>query len=243
VNDAITAPLLVGAAGHWCPVARRLNDPPSGAPLVAAQEFEVPLDAAQERACAVAADRPELYFSRDLGGYGWAVRKGRFLNVGFGRLHSHALPAAATAFLDFLKSTQRVPADLAGEWRGHAYLIDEPPHRRILDDGILLVGDAAGLAYPRSGEGIRPAVESGLAAAAAIVAAAGVYTRDRLAPYERRLHRGDGLGPVMRLLAGAASPRVMAALASYLIGTQWFARHVLLDRWFLHRQGPIAPQR
>jgi flavin-dependent dehydrogenase len=29
---------------------------------------------------------------------------------------------------------------------------------------VLLIGDAAGLAYPESGEGIRPAVESGLIA-------------------------------------------------------------------------------
>ena len=42
---------------------------------------------------------------------------------------------------------------------------------------MLLVGDAAGLAYPQSGEGIRPAIESGLLAAATIVEADGDYTR------------------------------------------------------------------
>jgi flavin-dependent dehydrogenase len=38
---------------------------------------------------------------------------------------------------------------------------------------VVLIGDAAGLAYAQSGEGIRPAIESGLLAAGAIVAAGG----------------------------------------------------------------------
>ena len=38
---------------------------------------------------------------------------------------------------------------------------------------VLLIGDAAGLAYKQSGEGIRPAIESGLLAAQAILAAQG----------------------------------------------------------------------
>ena len=43
LNDSIKADMLVGAGGHWCPVARWLNptvDVPS--PLVVAQETEFP---------------------------------------------------------------------------------------------------------------------------------------------------------------------------------------------------------
>jgi len=50
-----------------------------------------------------------------------------------------------------------------------AYLLLYPHARReLVRDGAMLVGDAAGLAYPQSGEGIRPAIESALIAAAVI---------------------------------------------------------------------------
>ncbi|MEJ0047557.1 MAG: hypothetical protein WDN04_16615 [Rhodospirillales bacterium] len=41
----------------------------------------------------------------------------------------------------------------------------------------MLVGDALGLAYARSGEGIRPAVESALLAAEIVAAANGDYRK------------------------------------------------------------------
>ena len=43
------------------------------------------------------------------------------------------------------------------------------PRSRVVDAGVLLVGDAAGVADSQSGEGIRQAVESGLLAARTIV--------------------------------------------------------------------------
>jgi len=93
------------------------------------------------------------------------------------------------------------------------------------------IGDAAGLAYPQSGEGIRPAVESGLMAAATILAAQGDYHRQQLLPYASRL--------VARFGATAAPGGVGPAflrnfLAGILLGNKWFTRHVVLDRWFLH---------
>jgi len=47
----------------------------------------------------------------------------------------------------------RVPAGFPGAWMGHAYLLYGTPRRRVHDQGVLLAGDAAGLAYPASGEG------------------------------------------------------------------------------------------
>ncbi len=66
---------------------------------------------------------------------------------------------------------------------GHAYLLFRESKRTLLNDGILLVGDAAGLAYSQSGEGILPAIESGLLAAEAIVAADGNYSAGKLERY------------------------------------------------------------
>jgi len=56
-----------------------------------------------------------------------------------------------------------------------------------VDDGLLLIGDAAGMAYAQSGEGIRPAIESGLLAANVIGAAQGSYGRKQLEPYRASL--------------------------------------------------------
>src|SRR5260370_39947979 len=58
--------------------------------------------------------------------------------------------------------------------------------REIPGDGFLLIGDA-GLAYHQSGEGILPAIESGLLAATTIAASDGEYDKEHLAPYHAML--------------------------------------------------------
>ena len=237
VNDAIRAPLLVGAGGHFCPVARLLNGTlrAPAAPLVVAQEVEFAIDA-DDPAYAVRPEQPELYFCRDLKGYGWCFRKGRHVNVGIGRLDRQSLPRATVEFVDFLKAGQRVPRDANWKWRGHAYLLHPSP-RRVVDDGMLLIGDAAGLAYPESGEGIRPAIESGLMAASTIVEAHGRYARDELHAYAERLRMRFG-APQAGWLAswGTIGHEVATTVARRLLRVPWFVRRVVLDRWFLHAQ-------
>ena len=248
VNESIKAPVLVGAGGHFCPVARTLNATLDGAPLVVAQEAEFEIAPEEAASFTTEPETPELYFASDLRGYGWCFRKQGFLNVGFGRLDSRqparrslgggGLPRASAEFVDFLKTTGKIPGSADWRWRGHAYLLSTPPRRRIVDPGVVLVGDAAGLAYPQSGEGIRPAIESGLMAAAAIVAANGSYTRDRLTPYEDRLWARYTDQPLMRLIARTIPTALTASLAAWLFDSPSFARHVLLDRWFLHANEP-----
>ena len=238
VNNTVKAPVLVGAGGHFCPVARMLNGNVEGAPLVVAQEVEFPLDRRDAGSFATAPEHPELYFCRDLQGYGWLVRKQDYLNVGFGRLDRHGLPSASAEFVAFLKAAGRIPRDAQWQWQGHAYLLSEPPARRMVDDGVMLVGDAAGLAYPQSGEGIRPAIESGLLAAATIVGANFRYSRDRLEPYVEQLHARYGVRPVSRLLSRAVPAWLQPALAPSLFIRPWFVRRLLLDRWFLHTEEP-----
>jgi geranylgeranyl reductase family protein len=234
VNDAVAAPMLVGAGGHFCPVARLLGPRIADAPLVVAQETEFAIAPSEEALFTTAPSTPELYFSRDLKGYGWCFRKQHYLNVGFGSLDRRLLPHATRAFVSFLQARGKVPAAATWPWHGHAYLLSEPPTRRVLDDGVVLVGDAAGLAYPQSGEGIRPAIESGLMAAAAIVQAGGRCTRERLAPYESGLRRRFGLRPLARLASHTVPAALAAAIAPALFDRSWFVRRMLLDRWFLH---------
>jgi geranylgeranyl reductase family protein len=244
VNGRMRAPLVIGAGGHFCPVARYLGaNLGSDEQIIAAQEIEFEMSAAQQRACKVAEDRPELYFCDDLKGYGWIFRKGNFLNIGLGREDNYKLAEHVTAFCEGLKQQGRIPADIPGKFHGHAYLLYPLAPRQLVDDGLLLIGDAAGLAYPQSGEGIRPAIESAILAADTILAAHGNYQRAQLEPYVTQLTArfGERLHGDTPAAPGRFAQRFKETLAHWLLRRGWFARHVVIDRWFLHRQQPPLP--
>jgi flavin-dependent dehydrogenase len=93
-------------------------------------------------------------------------------------------------------------------------------------DGVVLVGDAAGLAAPASGEGILAARVSGHVAAEAILAG-------RIADYESALGARIGARAVARRLPD----RIAGALGAVLLALPSLTRHLVLDRWFLHRSG------
>ncbi len=239
VNGSLTAPMLVGAGGHFCEVARMLNGPRQVEGVVVAQEAEFPLDLLDRASFTTAPERPDLFFATSLDGYGWCVRKGTHVNIGFGHLNHRRLPKAIAEFVAFLKSARIIPESVTCRWKGHAYALSGATVRRVLGDGVVLIGDAADLASPHSGEGIRPAIESGLLAASAIVAARGRYTADRLEPYRRALEdRWSGGGAVTRAIAGAVPASIKYGVGMHLLRTPWFVRHVLLDRWFLQANQP-----
>jgi geranylgeranyl reductase family protein len=238
VNETIRAPMLIGAGGQFCPVARRINGPMNAQPLIVAQEAEFPIDSVEGESFAIEPEVPELYFCGDLKGYGWCFRKEDYLNVGLGRLDRRSLPRATAEFIAFLKERGRFSSQTSWRWRGHAYSPYDSPHRSVVDAGVLLVGDAAGLAYPQSGEGIRPAIESGLLAAATIIEADGQYTRDRLEPYRQRFQARFGTGPLSRALARVIPAGFGTGLARHLLETPAFVQHVVLNRWFLRAHEP-----
>lgn len=239
VNDKLRARLLVGAGGHFCPVARQLAPHASaGEGLVVAREVEFEMTAAQQSLCPVRPEVPELFFLPDLRGYGWIFRKRGYLNVGVGRQDARAFPAHLQDFMALLERLRRLPPGVPDRLRGHAYLLYDQATRPLLHQRALLIGDAAGIAYPRSGEGIRPAVESGLLAARAIAGAQGRYDDASLAAYPRsvgaRLGRRKPSGPNQ---ASWLPGRLRLALARGLLAQPWFARRVVMDGWFLHRKG------
>jgi geranylgeranyl reductase family protein len=218
VNDLLSAGMLVGAGGQFCPVARHLN-PPSKSGLVIAREIELPIDTDR---CSIEGRLPELYFCRDLDGYGWCVRKGNYLNVGFGRRSARDFQAHVRAFASWLAASRTLPGRVldSQRWRGHAYrLRGVTPH--VAGEGVLLVGDAAGLAWPESGEGIAPAVESGVIAARTILASGG-----RFAAVDARTY-ADAIGASAK--AGLTVP---TPIARGLLRVPPFVRFAL-DRWFL----------
>jgi menaquinone-9 beta-reductase len=249
INETISTPVVIGAGGHFCPAARWLNPPmrsergrsqvESGSsrtprePVVAALEVEVPLTESQLRS--MEGELPVLRFYEDLSGYGWCFRKETFLNIGVGRVSARGLPQQARDFLNLLIAERLIPEGISAQLRGHAYLLASSSPRQCIGDGILLAGDAAGLADPHSGEGIRPAIESGLLAARAILAANGRYDRGQLEPYRQRLRTRFRIGRD----AGARGRTVPAwltrLLATQVMRSRWLTRHLVLDRWFLGR--------
>ena len=234
LNKEVSAPMLIGAGGHFCPIARRLNVPaPAPTPVVVAQEMEFMIGAGDAPAIPIDPAIPELYFCADMKGYGWCFRKEGFLNVGFGRLDTRSLPGATAAFIKFLVTSKRLPPHLTWRWSGHAYLVHEPPYRRIVEPGVVLVGDAAGLARTQSGEGIRAAIESGLLAADAIIAAAGSYGIDRLDAYRIRVRKRFGSSAASQVLSRLVPDPVKVSAARALLRIPGFVRHVVLNQWFL----------
>jgi flavin-dependent dehydrogenase len=238
VNGEIETPLLVGAGGHFCPVARQLGARAiPGATVVTAQEIEFPVSDDAPGAGTARPQRPELYFCEDLAGYGWCFRKQNYLNLGLGRTEAAGLSDHVASFCRYLQEIGTLTCEPPARFHGHAYQLYEYVTPRLFDDGVLLIGDAAGLAYPQSGEGIRPAVESGLMAAEVIAAAGGDYTRDRLAPYARRIEARFGR-PRSRGAAGWIPAAWLRALGARLLSHRAFVRRCVLDDWFLHARQP-----
>jgi len=132
-------------------------------------------------------------FSPIVGGYGWLFPKGDHINIGVGGFVPRTDNAAnndrphekVTRALLHQYTMQKLGVDLGavgaqvtGQYLGlggHAYV----PRVRVL-----LVGDAAGLVDPLTGEGIHSALVSGQAAAAAVLGSASgesvaeVYARE-----------------------------------------------------------------
>ena len=90
VNGKFSSSLVVGAGGHFCPVARHLGARPGkGEITVAAQETEFPMSRQQMDLCSIDSRIPELFFCEDLRGYGWVFRKEEYINIGLGREDQH----------------------------------------------------------------------------------------------------------------------------------------------------------
>jgi flavin-dependent dehydrogenase len=232
VNGAYEARLLVAAGGHFCPVAQAMGAPPPREAPVLAQELELRVDEHAALGLGIDPAAPEIAFTRDLSGYAWVFQKGAWVNVGLGR-RGGRVGAELAAFV----RARGLPQDWLRAARGHAYLTHGSTRRPLVATGVAWVGDAAGLAYDASGEGIRPAVESGLLLGRALRAACDPADPRALAEYASAL-RGR-FGP--RALGQPpwhALPAWKAQLGGALVGIPVFARRVVVKRWFLHAQTP-----
>jgi menaquinone-9 beta-reductase len=243
VNGRIHARLLVGAGGHSCPVARTLGANPGRERAIVAMVAEFEMGEAQLANSRLTAGHTALCFSNDSKGYGWLLRKGTFLNIGLGILGATELRLRLDDFCAHLRHRGDLAGELCGPLREHAYLsYQNRGGRRIVGDRALLIGDAAGLAFPESGEGILPAVESAIMAAQAILCASGDYRPRWLEPYATAVAtRFGSRGADSETSCFSAGVKGLGA--RMLFSSGWLTRHLVLDRWFLHRgQRPLVPK-
>lgn len=233
-NDAITARVVIGAGGHFCPVAKLVRGDARRDSVVVAREAEVRLEGSEDVRIPTA---PQLFFCHDLDGYAWCVRKGDYVNVGIGRRDKEGFGRHVDQFARYLEDSGTFGRASRVRWRGHAYLASGIGAHPVVADGLMLIGDAAGLAYPESGEGIRPAIESGRLAADTLIAAGGRADCAALEPYASTLRATHP--PTTRPASGPQPART--AIGRALLGSKSFTRHVLLNRWFLRSRPPGQP--
>jgi flavin-dependent dehydrogenase len=188
VDDKFSAPFVIAAGGTHCPMASHaFSRRPSA--LVAAQENEFLAGATAVASARVGEDgEPELLLHNDLGGYSWNVPKGEWLNVGTGTSNPREVKAAWANARDFFLESGHVPESARSalhEVKGHSYYLFDPAHLESCErDGMLVVGDALGLAHPLTAEGILPAVLSGRLAGEALVAGKPSQYRTSLESHE-----------------------------------------------------------
>jgi geranylgeranyl reductase family protein len=233
------APSVIGAGGHHCPVARAFGEVSEREEVVVAQESETRIPADRLEAIRRVASAPELYVERDLRGYGWYFPKEDVLNIGIGVVLGPGanLPKRRDALVAALRTSGHVPSDLPlAPFRGHAYVVRRRAPRRLAGADFCLIGDAAGLARDLSGEGIGPAIRSGLWAAEAMVAH--VRHGAPLASYAERIVRRYGPGETGWL--GRQLSRLPDTLARVLVratlATGATRRHLVLGGIFGMRE-------
>ncbi|HRR55579.1 MAG TPA: FAD-dependent oxidoreductase [Acidobacteriota bacterium] len=244
IEDEFLAPVLIGAGGYHCPAARRLGALPRGEKKLTTLELELRLSPELERRVAVQGKYPEVYYCADFRGYAWCFRKGPYLNLGLGRTVHTELHRHLEAFLGGLERKERIPRGSAASWlplfRGCAYKLHYVTPRRILGDGVILVGDAAGVAHNISGEGIRPSIQSATLAADVLVEASN-WKEEELELYRERLWKLLGR-PVTgrRFRYMERLPPACFQTAGRIIFRFPALTRKFFERWFLRPQSRLA---
>jgi menaquinone-9 beta-reductase len=207
IDDAFRCRYLIGAGGTRCPVYRELFrelNPRAADLQIVTLEHEIQYDWTD-------GDCHLWFFEQGLPGYTWYVPKERgWLNVGVGAIaerlkargqdiRAHWAHLAATLARALTPGAQYDPGGFSYYLRGKVDIV-----RR---DNAFITGDSAGLASRDLGEGIGPAIRSGLRAARAILG-----------------HEPYRLEDVTGLSVGSIARSMLGRLAPTAVGTGWRAR-------------------
>ena len=169
VDETYRCRYLVGAGGTYCPVYRTFfasRFPRPREKMITTLEIEFPYSY-RDKNCYL------WFFDNDLAGYSWYVPKGNgYLNLGIGgklatlKSRGETILQHWDIFVEKLLKRGLITEDPPRPRGYNYYLRQAVPKPR--QDNVFLLGDAAGLATLDMGEGIGPAIESGLRAARAI---------------------------------------------------------------------------
>jgi geranylgeranyl reductase family protein len=185
-TERFTGRIVIGADGVSSSVSRAIgNELKNGAKAISVRTYYrgVKIDGAPIR----------VYFDRDyFPGYGWLfVDDTGFANIGLGYATDRLFPLQETLgtafrlFLDRELGEALSGATRCGAVSGGAAGFYRP--KRIIEDRVMLIGDAANQADPLNGGGIHKAMESGYLAAEAAIAALerGDCSKQGLALYQQ----------------------------------------------------------
>jgi geranylgeranyl reductase family protein len=178
-GERIAADYLIAADGANSITARFLGLRPQKV-MAGAIEVEATVPAEIQ---ARFANNPLLVFGDMKVGYLWIFPKSDHLSVGIGALHPK--PGELQSVLT--RVMKRYGVSLAGGQHGHPLPIYSR-REQISTARTFLVGDAAGLVDPFTGEGIRFAIKSGRMAAETILAGKPQQYAARLRPTIQRNH-------------------------------------------------------
>jgi flavin-dependent dehydrogenase len=170
IDDLYRCKYLVGAGGTYCPVYLnffREISPRKQSLLITSMEEEFVYES-QDENCYL------WFFDNKLPGYSWYVPKGNgYTNVGIGgnfsalRDRKETIKDHWNLFIKKLGEKGLIQNHLFRPQGYHYYHQEKNP---VGQRGkTFIIGDAAGLATKDMGEGIGPAIESGLLAADAII--------------------------------------------------------------------------
>ncbi len=199
MGDA-TGTYVVGADGAVGTTAHSLRLP--RAPLAPALRCRVPIEVYRGPL-----DTCLLDYGDIRGGYSWVFPKDDHLNVGAGFFARNRIPLHQH-LASYLRRLDIDP-DLAHDLRGHP--IPTGPRDTIAGQRFLLVGDAAHLCDPFTGEGISAALLSAELAAAELMRAWDTGKTD-LSSYEQRIW--ERLGTELRMASGIS--RIFARFPHFI---------------------------
>jgi geranylgeranyl reductase family protein len=170
IDNEFNAKYLVGAGGTSCPVRRNLFGEvgiQDRGPMIAAleEEFEYPF---QDQKCRL------WFFQNHLPGYSWLVPKANgWVNIGIGALAS-SLNQRGIYLQEYWQQyvlmlvRKKLIKGHSYKPLGYSYFL-RSEKTDVQKGNVFLIGDSAGLATRDLGEGIGPAIESGILAADSIL--------------------------------------------------------------------------